>query len=1012
MNKIHVVEFTSGTTAKTITGLFQWNFGQILQIKGLDLPSAVEVHFALRRSGEAIRRIGVTKDGVTEVEIPDVLFKTMMTSDYDIYAYVYVSDEEYGSTTHEIVMKVKSRPMPEDIQNNFDELMKAVNALADGKVDKNQGTENNGKFLGVVDGYLVLVDAPSGTSGTTDVVRCVAQELTEEQQEQVRANIGAASMTEFSALSEEIEDLKQNGTTGGGTVVSSIEPMEDDIPKVFFTGTTPTTKAEDELPLTMEYVSKSKRFFSYVTLKVQGDSSASYPQKNFNMKMFSDEARTEKLKTKFRNWTFSTHKYCLKKNWIDVLHARNVVNGRLWNEVVKSRSDYESYPIEYRESSNSGAVDGFPVKVYVNGVYQGLYTWNIRKDESMFNMDDETGTHSALIADGSNDITLWRALPNIDGTDWTDELNDIVPDAIKTGFRNAYNFVMTATDDEFKNNIEQYFYKSSLIDYYVFIYAIQMVGGLAKSQTMFTYDAQKFLANIYDMDTTWALMWSGADFYPTNMTCPDGYMTITGQEKSNLLYERIVNGFTDEMRERYFELRSGILSNANVINHFERFTDSIVSANLYSEEYASTTAGSVATNRPSKSTNTIQKMRQCIVERLAYCDEQFALLKAPVKATGITLSASTLSFDEKVSQTLTATLEPSDTTDVVIWTSSDNSVATVSDGVVTPVSNGNATIRATAGNVYAECSVMVQYTDYSCTGITLSTNTLTFNEKGTQTLVATVTPTNTTDEIIWASDDETIATVNNGVVTAKWNGTTIIRVTCGNYSAECTVTVSGIEATPLDDAVLYNGYVYDATNGEMKAQNQCFATSKFRLEEANYTITVAQGRNVTVYVWDENSNFVGRAKHANTSADGTNPTNFYVLAKPNYIYALSWWNTLVETDTIDSVTITKTAITTPDEQQSWTISEMTFAEASGVGSYAEMTGATFDHLYKDVAKASHLVFAECMGQLIYSYFKAESGIFVINWRNISGYKPCLFFDDTTDNANAYFAENNVVLTFN
>lgn len=147
MNKIHVVEFTSGTTAKTITGLFQWNFGQILQIKGLDLPSAVEVHFALRRSGEAIRRIGVTKDGVTEVEIPDVLFKTMMTSDYDIYAYVYVSDEEYGSTTHEIVMKVKSRPMPEDIQNDFDEIMKAVKTLADGKVDKNQGIANNGKLL-------------------------------------------------------------------------------------------------------------------------------------------------------------------------------------------------------------------------------------------------------------------------------------------------------------------------------------------------------------------------------------------------------------------------------------------------------------------------------------------------------------------------------------------------------------------------------------------------------------------------------------------------------------------------------------------------------------------------------------------------------------------------------------------------------------------------------------------------------------------------------------------------
>lgn len=218
MNKIHVVEFTSGTTVKTITGLFQWNFGQILQIKGLDLPSAVEVHFALRRSEEALRRIGVTKDGVTEVEIPDVLFKTMMTSDYDIYAYVYVSDEEYGSTTHEIIMKVKSRPMPEDIQNDFDEIMKAVKTLADGKVDKNQGIANNGKLLGVVDGYVVLVDAPSGT---TDAVRYVEQELTEEQQEQARANIGAANVT------YDTETKTLNICLGGGTTNGLIEQIED-----------------------------------------------------------------------------------------------------------------------------------------------------------------------------------------------------------------------------------------------------------------------------------------------------------------------------------------------------------------------------------------------------------------------------------------------------------------------------------------------------------------------------------------------------------------------------------------------------------------------------------------------------------------------------------------------------------------------------------------------------------------------------------------------------------------
>ena len=104
----------------------------------------------------------------------------------------------------------------------------------------------------------------------------------------------------------QLEDIKENG-------ISGVEPATDDIPKVFFTGTTPTTKDEDELPLYMEYRSKTQTIKSYVTLKVQGDSSAKYPKKNFNLKMFSDADRTEKQKVTFRDW-ITTHKHCLKAN--------------------------------------------------------------------------------------------------------------------------------------------------------------------------------------------------------------------------------------------------------------------------------------------------------------------------------------------------------------------------------------------------------------------------------------------------------------------------------------------------------------------------------------------------------------------------------------------------------------------------------------------------------------------------------------------------------------------------
>lgn len=78
-----------------------------------------------------------------------------------------------------------------------------------------------------------------------------------------------------------------------------------------------------------------------------------------------------------------------------------------------------------------------------------------------------------------------------------------------------------------------------------------------------------------------------------------------------------------------------------------------------------------------------------------------------VPATGITLSDSALAFSADESRTLIAAVQPSNTTDAVVWTSSNNSVATVAGGVVTPIGNGSCIIRATAGSVSAECAVTV-----------------------------------------------------------------------------------------------------------------------------------------------------------------------------------------------------------------------------------------------------------------------------------------------------------------
>lgn len=78
-----------------------------------------------------------------------------------------------------------------------------------------------------------------------------------------------------------------------------------------------------------------------------------------------------------------------------------------------------------------------------------------------------------------------------------------------------------------------------------------------------------------------------------------------------------------------------------------------------------------------------------------------------------------------------------------------------------------------------------------CTGVTLNKGTATLTSIGaTETLVATLAPTDTTDIVSWASSDTNVATVNNGVVTAVGVGSATITVTCGTQTAICTITVA------------------------------------------------------------------------------------------------------------------------------------------------------------------------------------------------------------------------------
>lgn len=83
--------------------------------------------------------------------------------------------------------------------------------------------------------------------------------------------------------------------------------------------------------------------------------------------------------------------------------------------------------------------------------------------------------------------------------------------------------------------------------------------------------------------------------------------------------------------------------------------------------------------------------------------------------TAISLDKNTITIVSFDPITLIATVEPSDTSEDIVWTSSDNQIATVNNGVVTPITDGNCTITVTSGDYSASCAITVAFTKFNIT---------------------------------------------------------------------------------------------------------------------------------------------------------------------------------------------------------------------------------------------------------------------------------------------------------
>lgn len=331
----------------------------------------------------------------------------------------------------------------------------------------------------------------------------------------------------------------------------------NELPKLYFEGNiSKMTSKKDERTITFKYEDNNIKYQGYAKLKIQGTSSIAYAKKNYTIKLYEDEKLEKKLNIDF-GWG-KENKYCLKANWIDKTHARNIVAAKITSQIQAKYNLFNDTP-------NHGVIDGFPIEIYINNEFLGLYTLNIPKDAWMFNMDEDNSNNIVLVGDIWSKSVFFQKEATWDGS-WEVEVGE-ENDETLAKLNRLINFVKDSTDEEFKNNINDYINLNSLINYYVISQYFYLPDNMGKNMLLLTYDGKVWYTSLYDLDTSFGTSSNGEETY-------NYYNSVMAGVENNL-FLKLIKNFGKEIADRYFTLKEKYLNVEYIMQEFNNFEQQI-----------------------------------------------------------------------------------------------------------------------------------------------------------------------------------------------------------------------------------------------------------------------------------------------------------------------------------------------------------------------------------------------------------------------------------------------------
>ena len=382
------------------------------------------------------------------------------------------------------------------------------------------------------------------------------------------------------------------------------------LPTVYFTGDISTMTKDDKVTLNYTYGERS----GTCTLKWQGSSSLAYPKKNYTV-VFDNAFEAAD------GWGEHT-KYCLKADWIDFSHCRNVCSAKLWGEIVKARTTSD---LTARLSAlpNGGAIDGFPCFVVINDEWQGIYNFNIPKDGYMFGMG--SGEREAILCANNGTNSNFNGEVVFDRDFELEYHSDTFPESdVLASFNTLVNAVMNSDGTDIDTSIAQYLDIDSAIDYYILTVILRGIDIIGKNAIFATYDGVKWFMSAYDLDSTWGLYWDGSKFIEAAYNDKDDWSIISFYRNTHKLFKLLYTYKKPEIVARYKELRASLISPSYIEKLFRNYAKNIPHSAFDAEN-------ALWKDRPSTGANNVEQIIQWYSERIKWVDAEIAELEEKIE---------------------------------------------------------------------------------------------------------------------------------------------------------------------------------------------------------------------------------------------------------------------------------------------------------------------------------------------------------------------------------------------